>query len=564
MREEILSKALSQLTLLVFLTLISTPALAQEATEAVAISWVSILPPLLAIVLALVLRQVIPALFMGLWFGAWIINDFTFAGLWLGLLESFQIHILDAVASTDHSAVILFSLMIGGTVGIISRNGGMQGIVNLIVGWADDARRACLATATMGLAIFFDDYANTLVVGNTMRPVTDSMNVSRAKLAYIVDSTAAPVATIAFVTTWIGYQVGLIGEAISYIPDLDAEAYLLFLSTIPYNFYPLLAIAFVFMVAWTGRDFGPMAKAEKHAREFGVEAGGHLESSMAEDCEPIEAVAGKPQRAINAALPILMLVLGVMGGLYVTGRANLEIDHPGIRDIIGAADSYKSLMWGSLIGMITAASITLVQRIMSLEEIVNAWYKGVRTMFYAMIILVLAWALGGITEQLRTADFLVSVLGDTLPVQLVPFIVFVLAAFTAFATGSSWGSMGILVPLVIPLTWAVMKANGYSGPDDMHILYSSIASVLAGSVWGDHCSPISDTTILSSMASGCDHMEHVRTQMPYALLVGVVSIGIGSIPVAFGLPWWLGLLLGAALLYTILLLAGKAPAQTAE
>ncbi len=550
--------------LLVFLTLLSTPALAQEATEAIAISWVSILPPLLAIVLALVLRQGIPALFMGLWFGAWIINGFTFAGLWLGLLESFQIHILEAVANPDHSAVILFSLMIGGTVGIISRNGGMQGIVNLIVSWANDARRACLATATMGLAIFFDDYANTLVVGNTMRPVTDSMNVSRAKLAYIVDSTAAPVATVAFVTTWIGYQVGLIGEAISYIPDLDAEAYLLFLSTIPYNFYPLLAVAFVFMVAWTGRDFGPMAKAEQHARKYGVEPGGHLESSMAEDCEPIESVEGKPQRAINAALPILMLVLGVMGGLYVTGRANLKIDHPGIRDIISAADSYRSLMWGSLIGMMTAALITLAQRIMSLEEIVDAWYKGVRTMFYAMIILVLAWALGGISEQLRTADFLVSVLGDTLPVQLVPFIVFVLAAFTAFATGSSWGSMGILVPLVIPLTWAVMKANGYSGPDDMHILYSSIASVLAGSVWGDHCSPISDTTILSSMASGCDHMEHVRTQMPYALLVGVVSIGIGSIPVAFGLPWWLGLLLGAALLYTILLVVGKAPAHTTE
>ena len=260
------------------------------------------------------------------------------------------------MANADHSAVILFSLMIGGTVGIISRNGGMQGIVNLIVSWADDARRACLATATMGLAIFFDDYANTLVVGNTMRPVTDSMKVSRAKLAYIVDSTAAPVATIAFVTTWIGYQVGLIGESVSYIPDLDAEAYLLFLSTIPYNFYPLLAIAFVFMVAWTGRDFGPMAKAEKQARENGVEDGGHLESSMAEDCEPIEAVDGKPQRAINAALPILMLVLGVMGGLYVTGRANLEIDDPGLKDIIGAADSYKSLMWGSLIGMITAAA----------------------------------------------------------------------------------------------------------------------------------------------------------------------------------------------------------------
>ena len=396
-----------------------------------------------------------------------------------------------------------------------------------------------------------------------MRPVTDSMKVSRAKLAYIVDSTAAPVATIAFVTTWIGYQVGLIGESISYIPDLDAEAYLLFLSTIPYNFYPLLAIAFVFMVASTGRDFGPMWKAEQNARENGVEADDHLDSSMAEDCEPIEAVRGKPQRAINAALPILMLILGVMGGLYVTGRSSLDIADPSLKDIIGAADSYKSLMWGSLIGMITAAFITLIQRIMSLEEVVNAWYKGLRTMFYAMIILVLAWALGGITEELRTADFLVSVLGDTLMVQLVPFIVFILAAFTAFATGSSWGSMGILVPLVIPLTWAVMKANGYSGPDDMHILYSSIASVLAGSVWGDHCSPISDTTILSSMASGCDHIEHVRTQLPYALLVGMVAIGIGSIPVAFGMPWWLGLVIGAALLYTILRLVGKASPQAA-
>lgn len=527
-------------------------------------TWVSILPPVFAIAMALYLRQVIPALFMGVWLGAWAINGFTLEGLWHGLLESFQKHILDAVADANHAAVILFSLMIGGTVGIISRNGGMQGIVNRIVSWADNARRACLATATMGLAIFFDDYANTLVVGNTMRPVTDSMKISRAKLAYIVDSTAAPVATIAFVTTWIGYQVGLIGESLSYIPDLDAEAYLLFLSTIPYNFYPLLAIGFVFLIAYTRRDFGPMAAAERDAVDNGVDDGDHLDSSMAEDCEPIEAVEGKPQRAINAALPIMMLILGVLGGLYMTGKADLELENPSIKDIIGAADSYKSLMWGSLIGMVTAVFMTLGQRIMSLDEVVGAWYKGLRTMFYAMIILVLAWALGGITEELKTADFLVSVLGDTLPVQLVPAIVFVLAAFTAFATGSSWGSMGILVPLVIPLTWAVMKANGYSGPDDMHILYSSIASVLAGSVWGDHCSPISDTTILSSMASGCDHIEHVRTQLPYALLVGVVAIVVCSIPVAFGLAWWLGLFFGASLLIVIQRVVGQVPSSAPE
>ena len=535
----------------------SLPALAAEEIPAAAGTWVSLAPPLFAIVLALLLRQVIPALFAGVWLGAWAINGFTLAGLGMGLLDAFQKYILGALANSDHASVILFSLMISGTVGIISRNGGMQGIVNRIVDWADSAQHACLATAGMGMAVFFDDYANTLVVGNTMRPVTDSMRVSRAKLAYIVDSTAAPVACIAFVTTWIGYEVGLIGEAISYIEDLDAEPYLLFLSSIPYSFYPLLAILFVFMIAASGRDFGPMLTAERYAMAHGVDNSDTEESTLGTDCEAIEPVAGKPQRAINAVVPIVVLLLSVMGGLYVTGKASLEGQEADLRSIIGAAESYKALMWGSMIGMVTAAVMTMGQRIMSLEEVVDAWYKGVRSLVYAMIILILAWALGGITDVLQTANFLVGILGDSLPVQVVPFLVFIIAAFTAFATGSSWGSMGILTPLVIPLTWAVMQANGYTGPEHMHILYSSIASVLAGSVWGDHCSPISDTTILSSMASGCDHLEHVRTQLPYAFLVGIVALGAGSLPVAFGLPWWLGLLAGGTVLFTVLRIFGR-------
>lgn len=532
-------------------------ALAATKETVHAATWVSVLPPTLAIVLALVLRQVIPALFLGVWLGAWAINGFSLQGLWYGLLESFQVHLLDAFADSDHAAIILFTLMIGGMVGIISRNGGMQGIVNKIVNWADNVRHACLATAGMGIAIFFDDYANTLVVGNTMRPVTDSYRVSRAKLAYLVDSTAAPVACLFLVTTWIGYEVGLIGDALSYLPDLNTEAYLLFLSTIPYSFYPILAVVFVFMIAHSGRDFGPMHAAETEARRNGVESDRDEGNSMAMDCEPIEPVENKPQRAINAVIPLVVLIGSVVAGLYVTGSAATDVDQPGLRDIIGAADSYKSLMWGSLLGMAAAAFITLAQRVMTLEEVVSAWYKGIRTMLYAMIILLLAWSLGGITEILKTADFLVTALGDSLPVVFVPVIVFLLAAGTAFATGSSWGSMGILIPLVIPLTWAIMKVGGTAGPGDMHLLYSSIASVLAGSVWGDHCSPISDTTILSSMASGCDHIEHVRTQLPYALAVGGVAIVAGSIPVAFGMPWWLGLILGVALLYLLLRIVGK-------
>jgi Na+/H+ antiporter NhaC len=252
------------------------------------------------------------------------------------------------------------------------------------------------------------------------------------------------------------------------------------------------------------------------------------------------------------------MLAGVMGGLYVTGMDRVELENPGLKDIVGAADSVKALMWGSLLGAMTAGTLSMVQRILTLEQVVNAWYQGMRAMIYAMIILVLAWALGNITQELKTAEYLVSVLGDALPIQLLPACVFVIAAATAFATGSSWGAMAILVPLVIPLAWAVMQLGGHTGAADMHLFYSSVASVLAGCVWGDHCSPISDTTILSSMASGCDHVEHVRTQMPYALLVGGVGLLGCSLPVAFGLPWWLALGASAALLYLLLRLLGRA------
>jgi Na+/H+ antiporter NhaC len=536
----------------IYLIILTSPASASETAVAAAGTWLSVLPPLLAIVFALTLKRVIPALFMGIWLGAWIINGISADGLWYGLLESFQVYVLNALADPDHAAIILFSLMIGGMVGIISRNGGMQGIVNHIARWADSVRHASLATGAMGLAIFFDDYANTLVVGNTMRPVTDANRISRQKLAYIVDSTAAPVTCIALVTTWIGYEVGLIGDSLGNMPGLDGEAYLVFLSTIPYSFYPVMAIVFVFMIAHTGRDFGPMLAAERHARINGVFDDDHLSPHEANDSAPIEPVPGKPQRAMNAVVPIAVLILAVLGGLYVTGRASVEAANPGLRDIVGAADSYKALMWASFLGMLTATFLTLVQRIMDLEAIVNAWYQGLRSMLMALIILILAWSLGEISELLQTADFLVSVLGETLPPFTLPTLVFILAAATAFATGSSWGAMGILVPLVMPLTWAVMQTQGLDDPRHLHILYSSIASVLAGAVWGDHCSPISDTTILSSLASGCDHIEHVRTQLPYAVVVGTTALLAGSLPVAMGLPWWLGMAAGIVILGVLL------------
>ena len=548
---------LENILYVIYLLFFSTVAHATEAEPQAAGSWIAVLPPLLTIAAALISKRVVPALFLGIWMGAWAINDFGLTGLWTGLLDTFQVFVLNALSNPDHTAIVLFSMMVGGMVGIISRNGGMQGIVNHIVKWANSARHACLATASLGLAIFFDDYANTLVVGNTMRPVTDSMRVSRAKLAYIVDSTAAPVACIAVVTTWIGYEIGLIGDSLSKMQGLDTEAYLLFLNTIPYSFYPIMAIAFVFMVSASGRDFGPMLAAERQAQKQGPE-NPLMDKSSQQETDGLEPIDGKPQRAFNAYIPVAVMVLGMLVGLYITGKeAVADIADPTLKDIIGNANSYTALMWASLSSMMAAALLTLGQRIMGLEEVVNAWFHGVRAMLMAMIILILAWSLGEITDILKTADFLVSILGDSVPTFILPAMVFVLAAATAFATGSSWGAMGILFPLTMPLTWAVMTAQGQTGPEHMHILYSAVSAILAGAVWGDHCSPISDTTILSSLASGCDHIEHVRTQLPYAMTVGGVAILLGSVMTALGSPWWLGMLLGLAILWLILKFYGK-------
>ena len=479
--------------------------------------FVSITPAILAILVALLMRNVIPALLLGLWLGAAALRSFSPGGIFLGLLDSFQVFVVGALADPDHAAIILFSLMIGGMVGIITRNGGMAAIVLLMVSRARTAVSGQVSVALMGVMIFFDDYSNTLVVGNTARSLTDHLKISREKLAYIVDSTAAPVVCIALITTWIGYEVGLIDAAIGQLDGVDEAAYSVFLHSVPYSFYPILAVFFVFAIASSGRDWGPMYTAEVRARSGQVSPIGDRDLPAMQG-DRLDVKDGIQLRPINAILPIVVLVASLVAGLYLTGEGET------LTDIIGTADSYKAMLWASFLGALVAAAMTVGQRILDTQETVDAWFGGVRAMLFAMIVLVLAWALSNVTEHLHTADYLVSVLADTLPAPLLPASVFVLSAITAFTTGTSWGTMGILMPLVIPLCWAVMQQHGYTSPDDMHILYSAIACNLAGAVWGDHCSPISDTTVLSSMASGCDHIEHVRTQMPYALLVGTVAV----------------------------------------
>ena len=513
--------------------------------------WVSVLPAVLAIAIALTIRNVIPALLLGLWVGATALQSFTLEGAGRGLLDSFQVFVTGAIADFDRASIILFTMMIGGMVGIITRNGGMASIVRSIVSRAKTAIGGQVAVWLMGLMIFFDDYSNTLVVGNTARSLTDHLNVSREKLAYIVDSTAAPVACIALITTWIGYQIGLVDQALGSIDELsDVQAFSVFIHSIPYSFYPILAIIFVLMISASGLDFGPMYKAEVRARNGSVkpETAEKLPSIHGDELEPKDNI---PLRAVNAFIPIIALIVALLVSLVVLGEGNTIIE------ILETTSPFQAMMYSSFVGVLVAATLTIGQRILSVHETVDAWYGGLRATLFGMIILVLAWALSDLTTTLNTARYLVTLLADSLPAALIPGIVFILAAITAFTTGTSWGTMAILMPLIIPLSWAVMGVNGIADPSGMHILYSSVACCLGGAVWGDHCSPISDTTVLSSVASGCDHIEHVRTQLPYALLVGIVGLVVGTIPAGFGMPPWISIVIGIVLLGAILKSVGK-------
>lgn len=527
-----------------------------SVTRQVLPGWMSVAPPVVAFLLALIFRQVIVALFVSIWIGAFLILGPALANLLPSLLQSVSTYAVKAVTDTGHATLMLFTFMIGGLVALISRNGGTRGIVTQITGWANTRTRGQFATFTMGLLFFFDDYANTLVVGKTMRPVTDFLKVSREKLAYLVDSTAAPVATLALISSWIGFQLGLIDDAIAKIPGLEANAYSVFLNSLAYNFYPILTLLFVALVAVTGRDFGPMAKAERRALTTGALTAPQAQIASDQDSDAIDPKPDIPIRALNAYLPLATVLIAMLATLYFTGANSVGSEAP-LRDIIGASDSYLALTWATLLGVIVAVVLSLSQRLLTLAEAMDTWYAGCRTMLLAIIVLVLAWSLSNVNEELRTAQWLAAQLSEHLDGRLLPAIVFVMAALTAFATGTSWGVMGILLPLVIPLAWTTLELQGIAAP--LPLLYGCVSAVLAGAVMGDHCSPISDTTILSSMATSCDLVDHVRTQLPYALLVGAISVFAGLLPSAYGLPWWLALALCIILLFGCHRLLAKPP-----
>ena len=509
-----------------------------EFQKTVIPGWISIVPTFIAIALAFISKSVIPSLFAAVWIGAWSLNGFKLEGVISSLLDSFHFYILNAMIERDHAIITLFTLMLGGMVGIVYRNGGMHGIIHYLIKKADTPKKGQLAVWLMGLLIFFDDYSNTLIVGNTSRLLCDKLKISRQKLAYLVDSTSAPVATIAIMTTWVGFQIGIISDSLPGLEGINESAYMLYLHSIPYSFYPFLAIAMVGIVIISGKDFGPMVNAEKSARLAKKHNSTNLEESSTSDNGDLFMKKNIPTNARNAIIPILVLIVSMFYFIITSGNGKTIIE------ILSTSDIFGALMHSTLLSVVVAAILSISQKVLSINETLDAWFSGVKFMLPGIIVLVLAWALADISKDLNTANYIVSALGDTIPMSFLPCIVFLIAAATAFGTGSSWGVMAILMPLVIPLTWTIMINNSANTPENYHILYSSIACVLTGAVWADHCSPISDTTILTSMATGCELMDHVWTQMPYALSTGAAALFLGTLPASFGAPWWILLFLG--------------------
>lgn len=518
--------------------------------------WMSVLPPLVAIVMAFILKEVLSSLFIGILTGTFLMTLYNgdlspLPALGSGLLRTVDTYIVGSINDHDHVLIIVFTLLIGGMVRIITTNGGMQGVVKWLSRKARTPKSGQLMTFIMDLSIFFDDYSNTLIVGNTMRPVADKLKVSREKLAYIVDSTSAPVVAVAFITTWIGAELSYIQEGISTI-GLDVSAYSVFFSSLAYSFYPFLTLGFVLMIILSGRDFGPMLKAERTAR-----ASKAVSVSMNTDDQ-------SNTHAIDALIPLGVLILGTIGGLIATGFdasvwSQTEAGFFSKLSItIGGADSFTALLWASLISLLVSILVTLIRGSMEFAKIMEAMIEGFKTMFNAVLILTMAWSIALITKDMHTADFVSQLLLQwSISPIFVPALTFILAALIGFSTGTSWGTMAILYPLTLPASWMLCQQQGMSHEATMPLFYNVVASVMAGAVMGDHCSPISDTTIMSSLASQCDHLGHVSTQMPYALTVGVVALLLGVLPSAIGLPSWAAFLLAYATLGLVVRFIGK-------
>ncbi len=531
--------------------------------NAVRFGILTLLPPLVAIALAFITKETILSLFIGVFVGEFMVsvNDLNIVNSAINAFLAMGSQIISCMADPWNAGIILQCLLIGGIIQLVTKMGGAKALADEFAKRADTPRKAQLFTELLGLCVFFDDYANSLIVGPIMRPVMDKLHVSREKLAFVVDATAAPVAGIAIISTWIGLELSLITQGFESI-GMHVSGFGIFLQTIPFRFYNILILIFIVISALTYYEFGPMKEAEKKARAR--KESEPVESLAATSFDDVKPVEGIKLSVWNAIIPIGVLIIGALIAFYWSGYTtilggedkalitlmqNSPLSFQGIFEALSQSDASVALFQAALLASIVAIVMAVLQKIMTIEEAISEWVGGMKTIVITGVILLLAWSLGGVIGDLGTADYLVGVLADTIPIFILPTLIFVLGALISFATGTSYGTMSILMPLTIPLAWAVNPEMGF--------VIVCTSGVLTGAIFGDHCSPISDTTILSSMGTSCNHIAHVSTQIYYAIFVAVIAIVFGYIPAGFGIQWYISIPVAIVAMYVGLRLLGE-------
>ena len=527
----------------------------------------TLLPPVVAIILAFATKNVILSLVLGVMSGGFLLN-LNGVNILSALFNSFLDLVnraVNSLADPWNAGIILQVLAIGGVINLVAKMGGAKAIAEALAKKAKNARSAQLITWAAGLLVFFDDYANSLIIGPMMRPVTDKIKISRERLAFVIDATAAPVAGLAIISTWIGLEVGLIGDGFNSI-GVNTNAFSVFLNTIPYRFYNILILGFIVLTSVLLKEFGPMREAELRARRGNVNltSSKEIDEKISNEHSDLEPLPGVKLNIWNAIIPIGILIVGSLFAFYYSGYTtilggddatliellkNSPLSFVSIREAFSNADASVALFQSALFAGIVAIVMGTSKKIFNISQGLEIWVDGMKTLVITCVILICAWSLSSVIKELGTARYLIQLLSGSIPAFLLPSIIFVLGGIMSFATGTSYGTMGILMPLTIPLAHSINPEMSY--------IIVCISAVLTGSIFGDHCSPISDTTILSSMGAGCNHIDHVRTQMPYSLFVASIAILFGYIPAGFGLNIYLILPVAFLVMFIGIQILGK-------
>lgn len=539
-----------------------TPA---NSDNSVRFGILTLLPPLIAIVLAFITKETVLSLFIGVFVGEFMLcsNDLNIISTIINAFLDMGSQIISCMADPWNAGIILQCLLIGGVIQLITKMGGAKALADAFAKRANTPRKAQIFTWVLGLCVFFDDYANSLIVGPIMRPVMDKLKVSREKLAFVVDATAAPVAGVAIISTWIGLEISLIAAGFQSVGATNVTGFGIFLQTIPYRFYNIFILIFIVISALTLYEFGPMKKAEQKARARKSDE--PVIVAEAPGFDEVKPVEGVKLSVWNAVIPIATLIIGALIAFYWSGYTAIlggedqalitlmktaPLSFNGIFEALSASDASVALFQAALLASIVAIVMAVGEKILTIEDAISEWVGGMKTIVITGVILLLAWSLGGVIGDVGTADYLVGVLSGSIPAFIVPSLIFILGALISFATGTAYGTMSILMPLAIPLGWAVSTG-------DMSFTIVCTSGVLTGAIFGDHCSPISDTTILSSMGTSCNHIDHVQTQIYYAVFVAAIAIIFGYIPAGFGIPWYILIPIGIVVMFVGLRIIGE-------